>query len=316
MAVKFQDYYQVLGVERSASQDDIQRAYRKLARKYHPDVNKEASAEEKFKEVTEAYEVLKDPEKRQKYDRLGQNWKAGQEFTPPPGWENVHFNFQGGDFGGNGGFSDFFSALFGGAQGFGGFADEGWRTGGRAGARGGFARPGQDHEAEIEVTLEDAYHGATRKVQLEEAGHRRSYDVTIPKGVTDGSKIRLPGQGGQGIGGGAAGDLYLRVKIAPHPKFKVRGHDLLTTVQVAPWEAALGAEIPVPLIDGAVTMKVPPGTQGGQVMRLRGKGLPKRHGEHGDAMATIQIAVPKSMNARERELFEQLAKESAFRPRG
>lgn len=315
MAVKFQDYYEVLGVNRSASQDDIQKAFRKLARKYHPDVNKSPEAEDKFKQLNEAYEVLKDPDKRKKYDQLGANWKAGQEFTPPPGWENVQFHFQGGDFGDAGGFSDFFRTFFGGAGGFGGFGD-GMR--GAAGQRtaGGWARPGEDHEAEVEVSLEEAFHGGTKKIQLEEAGQRRSYDVTIPKGVGEGSRIRLPGQGGRGIGGGSAGDLYLRVRLRPHPRFRVQGHDLTTTVTIAPWEAALGAEVNVPLIDGNVTMKIPPGTQGGQIMRLRGKGLPKRGGESGDVRVTVQIAVPKQLTERERELFDTLAKESQFRPRG
>lgn len=327
MAVKFHDYYETLGVSRTASQEEIQKAYRKLARKYHPDVNKEKGAEEKFKQITEAYEVLKDPEKRKKYDALGPNWREGQDFTPPPGWE--HFEFRrtpGGasefDFGGlhgGGGFSDFFEMLFG--EGLGGFT-RGWRTAGPgAGER---SIRGQDQEAEITVSLEDAYWGATKTVTLQTLESApdgilrpkaKQYEVRIPPGVMEGARIRLAGQGGAGVGGGPAGDLFLRVHIAPHPIFQLQDHNLLVTVSVTPWEAALGAKIDVPTLDGAVKMTIPPGTQGGQRFRLRGKGLPKGRGERGDLYATVQIAVPKTLTAEERELFQQLASRSSFNPR-
>ncbi|MEW6299872.1 MAG: DnaJ C-terminal domain-containing protein [Thermodesulfobacteriota bacterium] len=330
MAVKFHDYYETLGVSRTASQEEIQKAYRKLARKYHPDVNKEKGAEEKFKQITEAYEVLKDPEKRKKYDALGPNWREGQDFTPPPGWEHFEFRefrrapggaseFDFGGFPGGGGFSDFFEMLFG--EGLGGFA-RGRRTAG-PGVR-EWSMRGQDQEAEITVTLEDAYRGATKTVALQtlESGpdgtvrpKARQYEVRIPAGVTEGARIRLAGQGGAGVGGGQAGDLFLRVHIAPHPVFQLQDHDLLVTVPVAPWEAALGAKIDVPTLDGAVKMTIPPGTQGGQRFRLRGKGLPKERGERGDLYATVQIAVPRTLTAEERELFQKLAHSSSFNPR-
>lgn len=327
MAVKFHDYYETLGVSRTASQEEIHKAYRKLARKYHPDVNKEKGAEEKFKQITEAYEVLRDPEKRKRYDALGPHWREGQDFTPPPGWE--HFEFRrypgeggGFDFGGfrsGGGFSDFFEMLFG--EGLGGFA-RGRRTAG-PGVR-EWAVRGQDEEAEFTISLEDAYRGATKTVTLQtlEAApdgtvrpKTRQFEVRIPAGVAEGARIRLAGQGGAGIGGGPAGDLLLRVHIAPHPVFQLQGHDLLTTVSVAPWEAALGAKIDVPTLDGVVKMTIPPGTQGGQRFRLRGKGLPKERGERGDLYVTVQIAVPKILTPEERELFQQLASRSAFNPR-
>ncbi|MBW1980043.1 MAG: DnaJ domain-containing protein [Deltaproteobacteria bacterium] len=319
MAVKFQDYYEILGVKRDASQDDIRRAYRKLARKYHPDVNKDRNAEEKFKQVNEAYEVLKDPEKRKLYDQLGPDWKAGQDFKPPPGWENVHFEFRRGpgaeafDFGH--GFSDFFEALFG--QGMGG--------GGAARARHSvWAVPGQDHEAEISISLEDAYRGATKTITLQthevdEKGYLRpvnhTYQVRIPPGTTDGSRIRLRGKGGEGVAGGPPGDLYLKVNIEPHPRFKVDGHDVLVEVPVAPWEAALGATVKVPLIDGSVSLKIPAGFQSGQKLRLRGKGLPKKGGGRGDLLAQVKITVPKRLTAKEKELFSELARVSTFDPR-
>lgn len=327
MAVKYQDYYEILGVPRNATQEEIHRAYRRLARKYHPDVNKSPDAEEKFKQIGEAYEVLRDPEKRRRYDALGAHWRAGQDFTPPPGWENVHFEFRTGpgaaadfdfddfDFGG---FSDFFKTLFGASR-------TGFRTGGRRATASAAGLRGQDHEIDVTIPLEDAYHGAKRRIALDVAetdakGHMdrstRTYEVTIPAGVTEGSRIRLAGQGGKGVAGGPPGDLYLRVHIAPHPLFRVREHDLEVDLPVTPWEAALGAKIDVPTPDGKVTMTLPPGVSSGQRMRLRGKGLPKRGGnERGDLYAIIQIAVPKHLSPRERELFEQLARTSSFNPR-
>jgi curved DNA-binding protein len=330
MAVKFQDYYDTLGVARTASQDEIQKAYRKLARKYHPDVNKEPGAEDKFKQVTEAYEVLKDPEKRKKYDTLGPNWQAGQDFTPPPGWQQGapfdrrsyegpgEFDF--GSFRSSGGFSDFFETLFGGGFGGGGAR----QPGGARGEAGSWSMRGQDIEADLTISLEEAYRGASKALSLQavEAGPdgtpqrtTKQLNVTIPAGVTEGTRIRLAGQGSPGIGKGAAGDLFLRIHIAPHPVFQLDGHNLLVTVPVAPWEAALGAKVDVPTLDGPVKMTVPPGTESGRRFRLRGKGLPKGRGERGDLYTTVHIAVPKTLTTEERELFQQLAQRSSFNPR-
>jgi curved DNA-binding protein len=325
MAVKYQDYYKILGVSRNASQEDIKKAYRKLARKYHPDVNKTAEAESKFKEIGEAYEVLGDPEKRKRYDELGANWKAGQDFTPPPGYENFRYQYQQGPQGGAefnfsdlGGFSDFFESIFGGF---------GQRGGSPFGAReegGPWTQRGEDFEAEITVSLEDLFHRAKKSVTLQapEVGDRgqvrytsRTYDVKIPAGATEGSRIRLSGQGGRSQRGGPAGHLYMRIHVAPHPVFKLQGYDLEETLSVSPWEAALGAKIVVPTLDGNATLSLPPGTQGGQRFRLRGKGLPDKSGQNGDLYVTIQIAIPDRLTTRERELFESLARESSFRPR-
>ncbi|MGD8372803.1 MAG: DnaJ C-terminal domain-containing protein [Syntrophobacterales bacterium] len=319
MAVKFQDYYETLGVGRNASEAEIKRAYRKLARKYHPDVNKDKEAEDKFKQINEAHEVLKDPKKRKLYDQLGPDWQAGQDFKPPPGWEDVHFDFQTGpgaeafDFGG--GFSDFFEMLFGGRMAGGG---------GASARQASWVMRGQDQEAGIEVSLEDAYHGATRTITLQ--GHEidsqgqvrptaQNLQVKIPPGVTDGTRIRLSGKGGAGMGGGPAGDLYLRVHIMPHARFRVEGHDLLVEVPVTPWEAALGATVEVPVMDGTVNLKIPAGSQSGQRLRLRGKGLPKKGSERGDLFARLKIAVPKDLNEREKELFAEMAEISKFNPR-
>jgi len=375
MAVKFQDYYEILGVPRDASQDDIQKAYRKLARKYHPDINKSKEAEEKFKQVGEAYEVLKDPDKRSKYDRLGPNWQSGEDFTPPPGWEEY---FQSGPFGGAGrstghsaggraagsrgfggfqstGFSDFFDMLFGEDSMFGGAdstvfggmfgglgggrAGAGARTGGaRAGADAasaagdrtsyGWAARGQDQEVEITLPLEEAYSGGKKDIRLEtmEPGSdnrlkrtTRTLEVTIPAGVTEGRRLRLSGQGARGMGGGGAGDLYIKIHIAPHSTFSVNGPDLEVVVPVTPWEAALGAEIKVPTIEGRANIKLPAGMRSEQKIRLKGKGLSRSGGRSGgrsgDLFAVVRIAVPKNLSKRERELFEELAKISSFRPR-
>ena len=319
MSVKFQDYYEILGVKRNASEDEIKRAYRKLARKYHPDVNKDKGAEEKFKQINEAHEVLKDPEKRKLYDQLGPEWQAGQEFKPPPGWENVHFEFGTGpgaeafDFGG--GFSDFFEMLFGGRMG----------GGDRASARqGSWVMRGQDHEAKIEIDLESAYHGTTRTLTLQ--GHEidaqgqvrptvKNIQVKIPAGVTDGTRIRLAGKGGEGMGDGPPGDLYLRMHIEPHPRFTIDGHNLQVEIPLAPWEAALGATVQVETMDGTVKLKVPPASQSGQKLRLRGKGLPRKGGERGDLIAQLKIVVPKNLTTREKELFAEMAKVSRFSPR-
>lgn len=329
MAVKFQDYYETLGVPHTATQEEIHRAYRKLARQYHPDVNKSPDAEEKFKQIGEAYSVLRDAETRKRYDTLGANWRAGQDFTPPPGWENIHFEFRQGPRGASGfefrdsdvgGFSDFFKTLFGSE--IGGFQSVGRRSSPGAG---GWSMRGQDQEVAITIALEDAYRGAKKSIPLEaiERGtggqvrrSTRTYEVTIPAGITDGGRIRLAGQGAKGPGGGPAGDLYLRVRIAPHPVFRVREHDLEVDLPATPWEAALGAKVEVPTLDGKVTMTLPPGVQSGQRMRLRGKGLPKRRGKsHGDLYAIIQVAIPKDLTDKERELFEELSRTSSFSPR-
>jgi curved DNA-binding protein len=313
MAVTFQDYYQILGVERTAAQEDIQRAYRKLARKFHPDINKDPAAEDTFKQINEAYEVLKDPESRQKYDSIGTGFKGGEDFSVPPGWENVRF-YHSGDEGAD--YSDFFRSVFGDLGGF----SSGEMPGG-----GHRRRRGRDYDSHIEITLEDACNGASKVIDLESVvpgadgrpvRSRQSLDVKIPKGVTEGSKIRLRGQGGKGVGGGEDGDLYLKVHVQKDPRFQVEHHDLLSTLDVAPWEAALGTKVTVPTVGGAVNMTLPPGTQAGQVFRLRGKGIPRRTGEPGDLLITVRVVVPQRLTEREKQLFEELAKESRFQPRG
>jgi len=327
MAVKFQDYYEVLGVPRTASEAEISKAYRKLARKYHPDVSKEKGAEEKFKQIAEAHAVLKDPEKRKKYDALGPNWQAGEDFTPPPGWQEFHFEFPGGTgrgrragsgFGDLGdGFSDFFEMLFG--EGMGGF--------GRRAAQPEadfWSTREQAQEADLTISLEEAYRGVSKSIVLQTVEHgpdgtarsvSKRYEVKIPPGVTEGSRIRLAGQGSARSGRKGHGDLFLRVHLAPHPIFKLDKYDLLVEVPVSPWEAVLGAKIDVPTLDGVVQMTLPPGTQGGKRFRLRGKGLPVGRGERGDLYATIQVSVPHALTPKERELFQELGKVSSFNPR-
>lgn len=306
MSVQFQDYYAVLGVARDAPAAEIQRAYRKLARQAHPDVDKSEGATQRFQKIQEAYEVLKDPEKRRRYDTLGASWKEGQEFTPPPGWEGARAG-RGGqafDFEDLGGFSSFFEAMFGGAPGAGG-------------ARGA-ARPraGASHEAAVTISLEDAHAGATRSMTLEGEHGSRTYDVRIPPGTTHGSTIRLRGQGAPGRHGGPAGDLYLRVEIAPHARFEVDGHDLSAPLAVAPWEAALGAKVPFATLDGGeVVVRVPPGTPSGRKLRLRGLGLPRRDGPRGDLVLEVRIVVPPSASEEEKRLWQELARASAFDPR-
>lgn len=303
--MEYKDYYKTLGVERSATADEIRAAYRKLARKYHPDVSKEKDAEDRFKEVGEAYEVLKDTEKREAYDQLGSNWKQGQDFRPPPGWN------PGSGAGGQGDFSDFFSSIFGnmgGGFGGGGFNQNGFGQG--AGAR--QQSRGQDQHTKIQIDLEDSLHGAKRNISLRSASGDRTLTVNIPKGIKSGQKIRLSGQGQSGMGG--AGDLLLEVDISPHRLYKVDGSNLTMTLPVAPWEAALGATVKVPLPDGTqADMKIPANSRSGRKMRLKEKGLPGRPA--GDLYLTLEIVLPPADTPRAKELYEQMATELAFNPR-
>ncbi|HEX5712695.1 MAG TPA: DnaJ C-terminal domain-containing protein [Solirubrobacterales bacterium] len=299
MAVGFRDYYEVLGVPRGASDEEIRSAYRKLAREYHPDVNKDPGAEDRFKEVSEAYEVLRDPEKREQYERLGANWKAGEDVSGASGFGG---GFGGGDgqgFGDGAGFSDFFESFFGGRR-------------GASGGFEGFSMRGGDQEATIEVALEEAARGGKQKISLADG---RDFEVQIPPGVRDGQKIRLAGQGGEGASGGPAGDLYLRVRIKRHPRFRREDDDLVVEIPVAPWEAALGATVPVPTLNGSARVKVPAGSSSGRRLRLRGEGMPGPGGRKGDLYASVRVVVPKALGKRERELFEELAAVSRFDPR-
>ena len=337
MPVRFQDYYEVLGVPRTASPDEIHKAYRKLARAYHPDVNKAKDAEEKFKRVGEAHEVLKDPEKRRRYDALGANWKAGQEFRPPPDWAGEFARQQAGRGGRQqrgqrvsredmGEFSDFFEMLFGGA------GPAGFRPQGRGSRRGAvemdemeFPEEGATHEADVTITLEDACHGATRTIRLETvemapsgAAHpvTRTYQVRIPAGAVEGAVVRLAGQGGPGAGGGAAGDLLLRVHIALHPRFSLEGHDVRFVLPVTPWEAGLGATVRIPTLDGDASLRIPPGSSSGRILRFPGKGLPQARGlERGDMLVELKIVLPPELSAEEKKLLESLGKASRFNPR-
>jgi curved DNA-binding protein len=313
--MEYRDYYQALGVSRNATADEVKKAYRKLARKYHPDVSKEPNAEEKFKQVQEAYEVLKDPEKRAAYDQLGSQWKQGEQFRPPPDWGSG-FEFRGGaaegpgsfqfEFDGEGrGFSDFFSSLFG---------------GGAASAFGhaGRARGGRDHHARLAIDLEEAYHGGTRTLELKRPqvtadGHvelaTHTVRVSIPTGITDGQLIRLAGQGEPA----GAGDLYLEVHIRPHRLYHLAGRDVTLTLPVAPWEAALGATVTTPTLGGPVELKIPAGSQADSKLRLRSRGLP---GEPpGDQYVVLKVVLPPAQSAEARALYEQMRRELAFDPR-
>ncbi len=311
--MQFKDYYQTLGVPRDASAEDIKKAFRRLARKYHPDVSKEPDAELRMKEVNEAHAVLSDPEKRAAYDRLGRDYRPGQEFHPPPDWDaGFEFSTRGFSPDEAAGFSDFFAELFGRMGGAGGF---------RAGGAGYQAR-GEDHHAKVMLDIEDAFHGATRQITLQaprvDAQGRvrletRALNVRIPKGVREGQIIRLAGQGAPGMGGAAAGDLLLEVHFRPHPRYRVVGRDLHMTLPVAPWEAALGAVIAVPLPTGEVKVRIPEGTRGGHPMRVRGKGIP---GEPpGDLLLDIHITLPPADTPKARQLYETMARELAFDPR-
>jgi curved DNA-binding protein len=332
--MQFKDYYEVMGVPRGATQDEIKRSYRKLARKFHPDVSKEKDAEDRFKELQEAYEVLKDPEKRAAYDQLGANWRQGQDFRPPPDW-GKGFEFTA-DRGGARGrapgtgegarqgadFSDFFSELFGARSPFGGAAGgmHGFEAAGRGGGR-KFTAAGQDHVARVEIDLEDAYRGGTRTLDIRTPeitpdGHvttrPRTLRVSIPAGVTEGQQIRLAGQGSPGLGGGPAGDLYLEVNLRPHALFKLEGRDIHVQLPVAPWEAALGETVAVPTLGGAVEMKLPEGARAGQKLRLRGRGLPGP--TPGDQYVTLTIMLPPD-SPHAREFFARMKTELPFDPR-
>ena len=305
--MKYKDYYSILGVDRKASAEDIKRAYRKLARKYHPDVAKEPNAEEKFKEVAEAYETLKDPEKRAAFDQLG-SFQPGQDFRPPPDWWKQFTDTQPA-------FEDIDLAdLFAGLGGHGVH-----RARGRAGPI-----AGQDYEVAVQISLEQAYHGAEFDLDLslpeyDESGLPRripkKLKVRIPRGAVDGQKLRLPGKGGKGVNGGRDGDVYLNVVLAPHPLFRASGHDVYLDLPLTPWEAVLGTTVRMPTPGGPVDIKVPPNTAAGQQLRLSGRGLPRPHGGAGDLFAIAQIAVPSTVTARERELLQQLAAASTFNPR-
>ncbi len=320
MSVRFQDYYKILGVSRDASKEQIQAAFRKLARKYHPDVNQSPDAEKRFKEANEAYEVLRDPEKRKRYDELGNNWQAGQDFTPPPGWES--FRTSGGpgrhggetfEFGGFGGFSDFFRSFFGENL------HEFTRGGRSAGGASSMSMRGEDMEATVGISLEEAYHGAQKTITLQspDTGAAKTYTVKIPPGAVEGARIRLAAQGMPGHGKGKAGDLYLRIHVEKHHTFRLEGHDLHVEVPVTPWEAALGAKIEIQTLDGPARMTLPAGSQSGKTLRLRGKGMPKKKskGERGDLYVKIKIMVPRNLTEKEKSHFESLAKDSKFNPR-
>jgi len=343
MAVKYKDYYETLGVSRTASEEEIKKAFRKLARKYHPDVAKGKGTEEKFKEINEAYEVLGDPGKRKKYDQLGANWQSGAEFRPPPGWEN-HGPFAGGgaqgkggdfefEFGGTG-FSDFFEQLFGSA---GRNAGGGFSRGGRTVYPDeGLGQRGRDIEGDIMVTLEESLRGSVRTVSLKRPvtcehcggtgvkGQRpctvcggsgrviktEQFQTRIPPGVTDGQQLRVAGRGETGVGRGQAGDLFLRVRLAKNPDFQVEDHNLVHEADIAPWDAVLGTQVSVPTLDGRINIKIPPGTQSGQRLRVRGQGLPLSGGGRGDLNVVVNLRLPERVTERERELWQQLARES------
>jgi len=309
--MEYKDYYKILNVKRDATQDEIKHAYRKLTRKYHPDVSKEPDAEQKFKEVGEAYEVMKDPEKRAAYDQLGTCWKSGQDFRPPPDWEE-NFTFRGGGFTESDAtdFSDFFASLF-----------------GRAAAPGQqrhatFHAHGGDLHAKIQIDLEDSYNGATRSITLQvpevdDQGRIRTRErvlnIHIPMGVTAGQQIRLSGQGEPGLGKGSAGDLYLEVEFKPHPFYRFEGKDIYLDLPVAPWEAALGAKVKTPTPGGIVELKIPQGSASGSKLRLGGRGLPGK--PPGDLYMVLQIVLPPADNQEAREIYLRMERELTFNPR-
>jgi curved DNA-binding protein len=292
--MKYKDYYKILGLERGASEEDVKKAYRKLARKYHPDVSKEANAKEKFQEVSEAYETLRDKEKRAAYDSLG-SFRPGQDFRPPPDWFDRF---------GSGRAEDLHGVDL-------GEIFESMGIFGRAQRRSRKSFAGEDYEVPVRLTLEEAYRGTERTVQLD----GKAFTARIPRGATDGQRLRLRGKGGPGMNGGPPGDLYLQIALDPHPLYRASRHDLDIDVPLAPWEAALGAEVEIPTLEGRVTMKVPPGSKAGQKLRLAGKGLPKPGGGAGDLYAVLSITVPGTLTERERKLFEEMREASRFNPR-
>ena len=315
--MEYKDYYQIMGVARDATQDEIKRTYRKLARKYHPDVSKEADAEARFKEVGEAYEVLKDPEKRAAYDQLGKQWKSGQEFRPPPDWD-AGFEFRGGGYtaGDSGVHSDFFEELFGR-----GFAGPG-STPGSTQRRRAFRMRGDDHHAKVLIDLEDSFNGATRSLslrmpELTEDGHvttrDRTLSIRIPRGVRPGQQIRLAGQGGPGLGGAEPGDLYLEVEFTDHPLYRVEGADIYLDLPVAPWEAALGANIKVPTPAGNIDLKIPANSMQGRKLRVKGRGLPGK--QPGDLYVVLQVTLPPADSDTARNLYKQMQDQLGFNPR-
>ncbi|WP_339905319.1 curved DNA-binding protein [Pseudomonas guineae] len=308
----FKDYYKTLGLEPGADDKAVKAAYRKLARKYHPDVSKEKDAEHKFKEVAEAYEVLKSAEKRAEYDELSKHAEQGQPFQPPPGW-NAHGNpgFADG-MGGSSEYSDFFESLFGGA----GRAQRGGRNS---------ARRGQDVEMELALLLEETLAEETKTIAFQLPQYspdgqplpalNKTLNVKIPRGVSNGERIRLKGQGASGLGGAANGDLYLIIRLVPHPLFDVEGHNLILTVPLAPWEAALGGQITVPTLTGKINLRIPANTQSGQRLRIKGKGLLNKSSEPGDLYALFKIVIPAQADEATRALWAQLAEQAAFNPR-
>jgi curved DNA-binding protein len=294
--MKYKDYYQILGVARDAKPEDIKKAYRRLARKYHPDVSKETGAEERFKEVNEANEVLSDPDKRHTYDQLGY-YQAGQDFRPPPGWAG-----RGGGTGGGADFSDFFAQMF------------GAEMGGHGHRRGRAAPRGQDVEASLTLTLEEAFHGCQKEINLTAASGRRSVNMRVPAGSLPGTRLRLAGKGRASPMGGAAGDLYLTLQIAPHDRYRLEGKDIYLDTPISPPEAALGCTLTVPTMSGNLRLKVPAGARGGQKLRLSGRGMPAADG-NGDFFVQLQIVPPPVLSEAERALYEQLRALSDFNPR-
>ncbi len=312
--MEYKDYYKILEVAKSATQDDVKKAYRRLARKYHPDVSKEKEAEKKFKEIGEAYEVLKDPEKRVAYDQLGSDWQTGQGFTPPPDW-NTGYEFKGGGFpkGDGAGFSDFFETLFG--RGFRPSQDDPFR--GRVNSS-----PGEDRHAKIMIELEEAYTGKSKSISLkvpktDSSGHlvtnTHTLKVKIPKGIKAGQRIRLAGQGSEGVGRGKKGDLYLEIKFKPHRHFKAAEQDIYLDLPITPWEAALGATLSVPTLGGAVDLKIPANSQSGQKLRLKGRGMPGTR--TGDQYVTLKIVVPPANTAEAKSFYQQMANKFSINPR-
>ena len=306
--MEYKDYYKIMGVDRKATQDEIKRAYRKLARKYHPDVSKEADAELNFKELGEANEVLKDPEKRAAYDQLGANWDAGQGFHPPPDWGSGFESRGAPPGGGEQDFSDFFESLF----------ERGRSPGGGS----SFHMHGEDHHAKILIDLEDSFKGASRSISLQMpevtpeghvVTHKRTLKVSIPKGIRQGQQIRLAGQGAAGMGSGKVGDLYLEIEFSPHRHYRVEGADVYLELPLAPWEAALGASVKVPTPAGAIDLKIPPDSQAGKKLRLKGRGIPAK--TPGDLYVVVQIVLPPADDEKARAIYKRMQEELEFAPR-